>query len=274
MGPISSILLNPPAKQVQQPSLQLPEGQPKFTPTEISSSAREVALQRTPLSGSQASDAIREAYAQKFGENPSEENLAILTAQWAHESGRGAKMFNFNFGGIKGTSPEGMTVSAKTHEGFGKNQIQIRDHFRGYSSATEGARDYINLLERRFPEALEGAKDGDVSAFVDGLAKRHYFTANPADYEKAVKRLANEALNGGFDAIGSTGSVTELTGIRDYFPSTRALSSSPQMAVASGGKHSLSFPSSELWNDSLTQMDIAMSAIRMSGSRSHRDDES
>src|SRR5262245_16412693 len=97
--------------------------------------ATHVAASRTPLSGTQASEAIRAAYTQVVGEPPSQGTLAILTSQWALETGQGKSMYNFNFAGIKGRGPEGMTAVMSTREGYGANTVQIKDGFRAYTSA-------------------------------------------------------------------------------------------------------------------------------------------
>ena len=72
-----------------------------------------VAPVRTRLDGTQAADALRAAWTKVTGQPPSENTVAILTAQWAHETGNGGSMYNYNFGGIKGASPEGLSVSQK-----------------------------------------------------------------------------------------------------------------------------------------------------------------
>jgi len=76
-----------------------------------------VAPVRTRLDGNQASDALRAAWTNVTGEPPSEKTVAILTAQWAHETGNGASMYNYNFGGIKGMGPSGIAVQQRTKSG-------------------------------------------------------------------------------------------------------------------------------------------------------------
>ncbi len=159
---------------------------------------------RTPLSGSQAADAIGAAWAAEQGAPAAPATVAVLTAQWAHETGRGASMLNFNFGGIKGASPEGATVEARTREGWGPSERTIVDRFRAYESAEQGAADYLRLLSRRYPEAVEAARQGDAAGFVRALKARGYFTGNEAAYTAAVARMTESALASGFDALGAT----------------------------------------------------------------------
>jgi Mannosyl-glycoprotein endo-beta-N-acetylglucosaminidase len=164
--------------------------------------ARQVVPTRTPLSGSEAADALEAAWHGAVGRPPSEGTLSILVGQWAHETGRGASMLNYNFGGIKGTGPSGATTVYLTHEGSGASEVQIRDRFRAYDSAEQGASDYLGLLQRRYPEALQAAERGDPVAFVQALKSGGYFTGDETAYTKSVASLAQRALQWGFDALG------------------------------------------------------------------------
>jgi len=165
--------------------------------------ARHVPPTRTPLSGQEAAEALEAAWTKAHGTPPSPGTLSILVGQWAHETGRGASMLNYNFGGIKGTGPSGASTVYRTREGFGASEVQIQDRFRAYASAEEGAGDYLSLLERRYPEALRAAERGDPAAFVQGLKSHGYFTGDPAAYSKSVSGLAQQALSLGFDALGA-----------------------------------------------------------------------
>lgn len=162
-----------------------------------------VAPVRTRLDGTQAADALRAAWTKVTGQPPSENTVAILTAQWAHETGNGGSMYNYNFGGIKGASPEGLSVSQKTHEGFGAHERAITDRFRAYRTAEEGATDYVKLITQRFPEAARSAQAGDPAGFVSGLKQRGYFTGDPAAYTRSVVSLTAQGLSQGYGAVGS-----------------------------------------------------------------------
>jgi hypothetical protein len=158
---------------------------------------------RTRLDGTEAADALRAAWTKITGQPPSEHTVAILTAQWAHETGNGASMYNYNFGGIKGTGPSGLSVSQRTKEGFGASEHTISDRFRAYRTAEEGATDYVRLLSERFPEAAQSAQNGDPAGFVTGLKQRGYFTGDPVAYTRSVSSLAAQALSKGYGAVGS-----------------------------------------------------------------------
>ncbi len=168
----------------------------------------QVAAVRTRLSGEQAAAALSSAWESIHGEKPSRETLSILTAQWAHETGRGASMYNYNFGGIKGSSPEGLSTALRTREGWGKSEVTIRDSFRAYRTAEDGARDYLNLLGARYGGALDSARAGDAAGFVHNLKAKGYFTGNEQAYVRSVSSMSQAALAGGFDALG--GAAGEL----------------------------------------------------------------
>ena len=158
---------------------------------------------RTRLDGTQASDALRTAWTSVTGRPPSEHTVAILTAQWAHETGNGASMYNYNFGGIKGMGPSGLSVSQRTKEGFGASEHTITDRFRAYRTAEEGATDYVKLLTKHFPEAIQAAQNGDPAAFVSGLKQRGYFTGDAGAYTRSVSSIAAQAMTNGYGAVGS-----------------------------------------------------------------------
>lgn len=153
-----------------------------------------VPVVRTRLSAGEAQEALRAAWQNVTGEAPSDKTLALVTAQWAHETGNGASMYNYNFAGIKGTGPSGLSVAQHTREGYGQSERRIIDNFRAYRSAEEGATDYVQLLSKRFPEAVEGAKQGDPAAFVRGLKSRGYFTGHEGQYLTSVAGIASRYL--------------------------------------------------------------------------------
>ncbi|MEM9696102.1 MAG: glucosaminidase domain-containing protein [Myxococcota bacterium] len=142
--------------------------------------------------------AIDRAYQSKTGDSAPEPLLDVLTAHVAHETAGGQKMYNFNFGGIKGQSPSGHTARLRTHEYLGGRRVNLRDGFRAYASAEAGASDYLDLIRDRFPQAFARAGIGDVDGFVRELKDGRYFTA-PAELYARSMRSHHE---GGNDARG------------------------------------------------------------------------
>lgn len=168
----------------------------------------EVAASRTPLTGSQAASALRSAFRARYGHEPSDKTVAILGAQWSLETGGGRSMMNYNFGGIKGASPSGQSTRYGTVEGSGAGEQHIVDRFRAYGSAAEGASDYLQVLEKRFPSAFGMARAGDAKAFVHELKRAGYFTGSEEQYTHIVTDLAARAERDGFDVLGKGGGVT------------------------------------------------------------------
>ncbi len=146
---------------------------------------------RTPLGPSEAAAHLHEAWKTELG-NPPPRAVGILWAQWALETGRGKHMRGFNYGGLKGTSPEGKSAVFSTREGFGETEHRIRSRFRVYDDAGQGARDYVRTLATSYPEAIERARAGDAAGFSDALARARYFTASPDAYKSAIVSLERE----------------------------------------------------------------------------------
>jgi hypothetical protein len=224
---------------------------------------------RTRLSGDEAASALRAAWTEVRGEPPSDETLSILVGQWAHETGRGASMLNFNFGGLKGTGPSGLSVACSTREGFGDNAVRVVDRFRAYGSAEEGARDYVSLLTRRYPDAVSAARNGDARGFVQALKARGYFTDNEAAYSKSVQSLASLALRAGFDALGA-GTPSGLdAGANPGLPLRAALAraelqgieASPTAAGSLLGGAAFLEPSMQLGNNPIAGLPVAPGAF-------------
>jgi hypothetical protein len=170
-----------------------------------------VGVVRTPLTSGEAANALTRAWTEVVGDQPTGETTALLTAQWAHETGRGASMFNYNFGGIKGEGPSGLSVAQRTREGWGATERTIVDRFRAYESADQGAVDYVKLLVKRFPEAVEAARKGDATGFVHGLKTRGYFTGDQGAYTRSVHRLASEFS--GVDPSSLQGPIPDRFGV-------------------------------------------------------------
>ena len=203
---IQSISLGPPPTPESQPRTRAAPAFDALLSARTSTAAATLSIVppvRTRLDGTQAAEALRAAWTRVTGQPPNDHTVAILTAQWAHETGNGASMYNYNFGGIKGMGPSGLSVSQRTKEGFGASEHTITDRFRAYRTAEEGAVDYVKLLTHRFPEAVNGAQNGDPAAFVSGLKQRGYFTGDASAYTRSVSSLAATAMNRGFGAVGS-----------------------------------------------------------------------
>ncbi len=207
MTPIVSLPeLAPRTSEVSAAPAPAPGFEAELGRTRTDTTTTLVKAARTPLTGSEAAEAIESAWTDVMGSPPSKGTVAVLTAQWAHETGRGRSMLNYNFGGIKGTSPSGLSASYGTKEGWGASEVHTTDTFRAYRTPAEGAKDYVSLLAHRFPKAVEAAKAGDPGGFVSALKERGYFTGNETAYRNSVASLSAQALEQGFDAVSTPGS--------------------------------------------------------------------
>ena len=125
--------------------------------------------------------------------------LAILVAHWALETGRGRRMVAHNFGGLKGARP-GSSVQHWTREKVGDEYLHVRDSFRAYPTTDQGAKDYLTLLNRRYPRAFLAVRHGEVNDFVTALQRGGYFTDDIDIYGRAMKSLWFEYLSTGVAA--------------------------------------------------------------------------
>lgn len=158
--------------------------------SEAQAPVREVAPQRTVVSASDIRGAIARAHQRVTGRAAPPALLDALTAQACLETARGASMYNYNFGGIKGAGPDGTTASLMTHEVLGGHDVRLAQGFRAYSSLEQGADDYVRLMVTRFHDALPAAARGDLGAFAHALKQAHYYTADEHEYAAALRSNA------------------------------------------------------------------------------------
>jgi flagellar protein FlgJ len=148
---------------------------------------REVAAQKTSVSMDQVRDALARAHVKVTGRAPSAALIDTLSAQVAVETANGQKMFNYNFGGLKGHSPQGDMASYRTREVFDGKSVHLNQGFRAYRSLDEGAADYLSVMYGRFGQAMAPAERGDVAGFSHALKASGYFTAPEAEYTSALE---------------------------------------------------------------------------------------
>jgi len=148
---------------------------------------------RTPVSRADLRSAIGRAYVRVTGKAASSTLLDNLTAQASLETGGGAQMYNYNFGGIKGSSPTGQTAECLTHEVVGGKEITVRQGFRAYGSIDAGAEDYVHVLRKNFGVALGKAELADAGGFAHALKQAGYYTASESDYANALRSQTGAA---------------------------------------------------------------------------------
>jgi hypothetical protein len=182
--------------------------------------SRQVEPQRTPVTRADLRAAISRALERTDGKRPADQLVDVLTAHASLETASGDRMYNFNFGGIKGTSPSGSTAVCRTHEVLGGKDVVIKDGFRAYGSLDEGALDYVRTMKSRFGGALAPAARGDVSGFASALKSAHYYTASEADYARGLNSLIGAPLG----QTSGASATTAMPVMNKFGLSTAALS--------------------------------------------------
>jgi hypothetical protein len=167
----------------------------------------EVRPEVTFLSGNEAAKALSRAWKRATKQKPSFDTLVVLTAHWAHETAAGTSMYNHNFGGIKGRGQSGLSCLRGAREGFGYRTRVGRDRFRAYPDVASGADDYVSLLLRKYPTALEASERGEVSEFVQALYDGGYFTGSEQDYERSLLEHRIRAEEWALSVLGGTSAI-------------------------------------------------------------------
>lgn len=137
----------------------------------------------------------------------------ILLETGVRENGPPSRGYhNGNPGNVRGTY-NGAWTSFTAGEGHGPTAVTLEpgpaNRFRSYLSATDdasdpdvlraacdlGIRDYLSLLARKYPRALDAAERRDYQGFVHALHEGGYFTADETAYGNAEDRLRHSVEN-------------------------------------------------------------------------------
>lgn len=199
----------------------------------LAPATRTVDATRTPASLTDIRAALSRALTAMTGRPPSAQTLDTLAGQVSLETAGGAQMFNFNFGGIKGVSPQGQTANYLTHEVIDGQSVKLQQGFRAYSSLDAGARDYVQVLKSRFPGAFAQALSGNVQGFAHALKTERYYTASEADYTAGLLAATGHSSiaaqpSGSVQPVPTDLPTTpELTRVLDALASTAARIAAP-----------------------------------------------
>lgn len=152
----------------------------------------------TPLSESEATYYLREAYNIVVGKYPTLDSLAILWAQTALEDSRWTKMMSNNWGNMK-KLPNIKYTSYKCNEVInGKVEwfepYHPQTFFAAWEDHLEGASAYINFIANRprYSKCWEQIKLGNPAQYCSELKKAGYYTASEDLYTRGVVSLVNE----------------------------------------------------------------------------------
>ncbi len=153
---------------------------------------KQVPKTNTPVSDEQMAQAIVNVWQRLFGTAPSKEQVYMVMAQNAIETGYNrASMHNYNVGNI--------IVGGSDHDYFTAGDWMYTDksettkktitqHFRAYDSLEDGVEDYLKLLSgsKRYAEAWKHIKDPDIRSYSQALHDAGYYGAKVEDYTKGL----------------------------------------------------------------------------------------
>jgi hypothetical protein len=180
--------------------------------------AKKIVHKKTPITRKEMVDATYLAWCRYFGSHPSKDTLRVLLAQWAHETGEGKAMHNYNVGNVKSREGDGHDytyfacweiLSKERAEKMQKedpNRVKIvryepndkcrvwfyPEHpgcrFRAFETLEEGLVDHLAILSNHsaFKKAWPAVRTGDPRLFAKLLKEARYYTASYEAYVKAL----------------------------------------------------------------------------------------
>jgi hypothetical protein len=185
-----------------------------------------LAAKKTPVSSADVYAALGSIWPRVIGTEPTRAARLVLLAQWAHETGIGRSMWNYNFGNSK-TAPGGAGrycwtffacsevlptyVARRLVASAGKRADGTPDAaitstrpdgtqivwlyptnkgccFRAFRTLDDGAADYLSMLHNRFKSAWPAVEAGDAQRFAELLKAARYYTDSVPRYARALRR--------------------------------------------------------------------------------------
>lgn len=150
---------------------------------------------RTYISDSQMAAAISSGWQKLFGEQPTQDQIAMVLAQNALETGNRKSMWNYNVGNITTSGKDynyfdDLTTSEQVSPGkWEKKNLK----YRAYNSLEEGVLDYLKFLSsKRYQNAWQHIINPNPIAFSKELKRSGYYTANEAPYTAGITKLFNQ----------------------------------------------------------------------------------
>lgn len=148
---------------------------------------------RTEVSESQMAQAIIEAWNDLFHETPSKQQVSMVLAQNALETGSRKSMWNYNIGNITtdGKGSYDYFDDLKTNEQVSPGVWKKMNlKYRAYPSLKAGVIDYLRLLSsKKYGSAWQHIKNPDPVSFSKALKQQGYYTANEEPYTKTLTSL-------------------------------------------------------------------------------------
>lgn len=142
----------------------------------------------TPVTMAEVRADLRGAWRERFGADPPDTALAMLSAHVAHETARGAAVRSYNLGNVG--CRDGW--ASRTIEYVAGRPTRAVARWCRYADRTHAARAFLAVV-LDLP-VMRAATAGDATGYAHGLARAGYYTAPEADYAAALGPIYHEQL--------------------------------------------------------------------------------
>lgn len=178
---------------------------------------QQVAPVKTSFDSNQLIPAFISAWRKLVGSEPSQNQIAMLIAHNALETGgfTTKAMFNYNIGNIVKTSQDSFDYFVHPDSYHGK---KFMSKFRSYNSLEDGVLDYLKLIKKGYPQAFD-ATSGTPKDFAHALVAnpkfKYYDETHEKEYAAGMTSLYNKALKSSDfhqsfnDAVATTTSTSK-----------------------------------------------------------------
>jgi|SRR6185436_2642857 len=160
---------------------------------------------KTNVSTEQITQAVINAWVELFHVVPSKEQIAMVLAQNALETGHRKSMWNYNIGNITTDGKGGydffddLPTDEQVKPGVWK-KMSLK--YRAYPSLKEGMQDYLKFISgKKYANAWQHILHPNPAAFSKALKQSGYYTANEAPYTKTLTKLYNQYSKSKIDKI-------------------------------------------------------------------------
>jgi len=138
------------------------------------------------------SEAMRLASCELLYSALSDDALSVCWAQWALETGRGKRCYNWNLGNRKARRDEPYML-LRTWEMIDGKRVELVDRFAAFDSLEAGAVDYLAFMLRpQYRRVWEAFCAGDATLAARELKRLGYYTADEGEYARGLSSLASE----------------------------------------------------------------------------------
>lgn len=159
---------------------------------------------RTTCTPYQLTQSFVEAWQTLYGQLPKKQQIAILYAQNALETGSSTQMWNWNIGNCKAVDIAGQTIEYCILNGVFEYVNGVRVNipptspaawFRSFPTLTAGVTFYFDLLKNhRYRNAWTAVENGDPQQFCHLLRVAGYYTAPESAYVAAEMAYFNKFM--------------------------------------------------------------------------------